>query len=31
MNFDNGFDDVIIRILAKIIDDYYMNRFEKNL
>ena len=29
MNFDNGFDDVIIRILAKIFDDYYMNRFEK--
>ena len=29
MNFNNGFDDVIIRILAKIFDDYYMNRFEK--
>ena len=30
MNFDKEFDDVIIRILPKIFDDYYMNRFEKN-
>ena len=29
MNFDNEFDDIIIRILPKIFDDYYMNRFEK--
>ena len=29
MNFDNEFGDVIIRILPKIFDDYYMNRFEK--
>ena len=28
MNFDE-FDDIIIRILPKIFDDYYMNRFEK--
>ena len=28
-NFDNEFDDVIIRILPKIFDDYYMNRFKK--
>ena len=28
--FDKEFDDVIIRILPKIFDDYYMNRFEKN-
>ena len=27
--FDNEFDDIIIRILAKIYDDYYINRFEK--
>ena len=27
--FDKEFNDVIIRILAKIFDDYYMNRFEK--
>ena len=27
--FDKEFDDVIIRILPKIFDDYYMNRFEK--
>ena len=29
MNFDE-FDDIIIRILSKIFDDYYMNRIEKN-
>ena len=29
MNFDKEFDDIIIRILPKIFDDYYMNRFEK--
>ena len=29
MNFDKEFDDVIIRILPKIFDEYYMNRFEK--
>ena len=28
MNFDKEFDDVIIRILPKIYDEYYMNRFE---
>ena len=29
-NFDhNEFDDVIIRLLTKIFDEYYMNRFEK--
>ena len=28
-NFDNEFDGVIIRILPKIFDDYYMNRFKK--
>ena len=28
MNFDE-FDDIIIKILPKIFDDYYMNRFEK--
>ena len=28
MNFDE-LDDIIIRILPKIFDDYYMNRFEK--
>ena len=27
--FDKEFHDVIIRILPKIFDDYYMNRFEK--
>ena len=29
MNFDKEFDDIIIKILLKIFDDYYMNRFEK--
>ena len=30
MNFDdNEFDHIIIIILLKIFDDYYMNRFEK--
>ena len=29
MNFDKEFDDIIIGILPKIFDDYYMNRFEK--
>ena len=30
-NFDNNeFDDVIIRLLPKIFDNYYMDRFEKN-
>ena len=29
MNFDKEFDDIIIRILPKIFNDYYMNRFEK--
>ena len=29
MSFDE-FDDVIIRILPKIFDEYYINRFEKN-
>ena len=29
MNFDNEFDDIIIRILPKIFDDYYINRFKK--
>ena len=29
INFDNEFDDAIIRILPKIFDDYYMNRFKK--
>ena len=29
MNFDKEFDDVIIRIIPKIFDDYCMNRFEK--
>ena len=28
MNLDE-FDDIIIRILPKIFDDYYVNRFEK--
>ena len=28
MNFDE-FEDIIIRILPKIVYDYYMNRFEK--
>ena len=27
--FDKEFDDIIKRILPKIFDDYYMNRFEK--
>ena len=27
--FDKEFDDVIIRILSKTFDNYYMNRFEK--
>ena len=29
MNFDKEFVAIIIRILPKIFDDYYMNRFEK--
>ena len=29
MNFDKEFDDIITRILPKIFDDYYMNKFEK--
>ena len=29
MNFDEEFDDVIIRILPKIFGEYYMNRLEK--
>ena len=29
MNFYKEFDDVIIRILPKIFDEYYMNGFEK--
>ena len=27
--FDKEFEDIIIRILPKIFDDYDMNRFEK--
>ena len=29
MNFDNEFDYIIIIILLKIFDDYYMNRNDK--
>ena len=29
MNFDKEFDDVIIRILPKIFDEYYLNRNNK--
>ena len=29
MSFDKEFNDVIVRVLPKIFDDYYMNRFEK--
>ena len=29
MNFNKEFDDIIIRIIPKIFDEYYTNRFEK--